>query len=147
MRTVAFRIGLIATVLLPAACAPRGDDAAALRQALDTIAAAFENRDLEPLDDFLAADFAADELDRRGALLLARRYLAMHRDLGVTLAGVTVEVLEDFDPPRATVRFKALLTGGERALPERAGWYDFETGWRRDGGDWRMIRAAWERQW
>jgi len=147
MRTLGFRIVFVAAALLPASCAPPGDDTAAIREVLDDLAEAFESRDLGPFDVTLAADFAAGDLDRRGALLLARRYLAMHRDIGVTLTDVAIEVLEDFEPPRATVRFKALLTGGESALPERAGWYEFETGWRRDGGAWRIIRAAWERQW
>ena len=46
---------------------------------------------------------------------------------------------------RATVRFSAVVTGGSgRFLPERAQAWEVTSGWRDEGGDWRLYYAQWK---
>ena len=40
---------------------------------------------------------------------------------------------------------RVMLTGGSGWLPERGSVYRVETGWRRDGDDWLLTSARWER--
>ena len=47
---------------------------------------------------------------------------------------------------RATVTFTAALSGGEGLLPDRVQVYDVDTGWRLDGGEWKLISAKWKPQ-
>ena len=133
---------LLAACTLLAACRATPPEEA-LRSAVAQLEAGMEARDADALGDVLADDFAGpDGMDRRAALRMARLTFLRQRDVGVALGPLEVTLLED----HATVRFTAALTGGSGGwLPDSGSLYRVETGWRREGGDWLMTSARWER--
>lgn len=127
-------------------CSAPAADETQIRERLDSMVTALEERDMEIFIQSFSADFAAEGMDRRALRWFALRQSQQHDAINVQLAQINVEVLDQFDPPRAKVSFQALMTGGDW-LPRDAGWYRVESGWRKDGGEnWRMINASWEKQ-
>lgn len=103
--------------------------------------AAAEARDSSALVDRFSEDFIGpDGMDRDQF----RRYLAViwlrNREVGVNLGPLAVELIGE----RATVEFTAAATGGEGWMPDRAQVYRVHTGWRVEGGKWRLLSARWE---
>jgi hypothetical protein len=47
-------------------------------------------------------------------------------------------------PDSADADFRALVTGGPGWIPERGQVYDFSTRWRKEDGDWLLLRADWK---
>lgn len=129
--------------LLLAACS-RTPPEQALRETMQPLQLAMEQRDASQVEDFLADDFVGPGgMDRDGARRLAALTFLRHRDVGVTLGPLDVSVLQE----HATVRFTAALTGGSgRVLPDAARLYQVETGWRLEDGDWRLTSARWTPQ-
>ncbi|GAB3351280.1 nuclear transport factor 2 family protein [Lysobacter tyrosinilyticus] len=112
-----------------------------LRAAVAGLQSAIEKHDGSAVQDLLADDFIGPEgLDRDGARRLAQVMFLRYRDVGVTLGPLEVEVRQQ----HASVRFTAALTGGSGTLPESGQVYDVETGWRMEGGDWRLVNASWK---
>ncbi len=130
----------VCMALLLAACA-RTPPEQALREAVAELQAAMESRDAAAVQDSLADDFIGpDGLDRAGARRMAALHLMRHDRIGVTPGPLDI-VLQD---THARVRFTAILTGGStRLLPETGNIYEVETGWRMEGGRWRMTSATW----
>ncbi|MDY0020938.1 nuclear transport factor 2 family protein [Arenimonas caeni] len=130
---------LLAGLAVVTGCA-RTPPEQALRETIASMQAAAEARDTEALVGHLADDFGGPEGMDRDRF---RRYLALiwlrNRDVGVTLGPLDVELMGD----RARVRFTAAARGGEGLLPDRAEVYQVETGWRLEGGDWKLISADW----
>lgn len=114
-----------------------------LREAMGSLQAAIEQRDAAALAVHLAEDFVGpDGLDRDGARRMALVMLRRHRSVGMTLGPPDIELNDG----HATVRFTAVLTGGPGGLPETAGVQDVSTGWRDEGGQWRLTSAQWTRR-
>lgn len=136
-----FACFVVACALLGGCSAPPPEEA--LRAAVSELEAAIESRDAGALEDVLADDFAGpDGMDRAAAERLGRVTFLRQRDVGVALGPLDVALLDD----HATVRFTAALTGGSGGwIPESGSVYRVETGWRRDGDDWLLTSARWER--
>ena len=114
-----------------------------LREAMAGMQAAVEQRDAAALADHLAEDFVGPEgMDRDGARRMAMVMLRRHRSVGVTLGPPDIELQDG----HATVRFSAVLTGSSGVLPESARVQEVTTGWRDEGGAWRLTSADWERR-
>lgn len=113
----------------------------ALRETLGRVQAAIEARDAGAVADALAEDFIGPGgLDRDGARRMAALHFMRHREVGVVLGPLDIELQED----HARVLFDAMLTGGQgRPLPDRVGGWEVDTGWRLVDGEWRMISADW----
>lgn len=113
----------------------------ALRATLAEVQEGIEARDAGALRRHLADDFIGPGgMDRDQARRTAALYMMQHRSVGLTFGPLDVELQE----PHATVRFRAALTGGSgRLLPDRANFYQVETGWRMEGGDWKITSATW----
>lgn len=90
----------------------------------------------------VAEDFAGPEadFDRRRLALLLRAYLQRYRVIRADLGPIDIALQGE----RATARFLAVLRAGEGVLPEEAGAWRVETGWRRDGREWKLIAARWD---
>lgn len=133
-------VGFSTVLLLSAACS-RDDPELALRQTLADMQAALEEHDAAALQQHLADDFIGnDGLDRRGARQMAAAYLLRHRDIGISVGPLQVEMADT----HAVVSFTAMLRGGSgRLLPDAARVYDVETGWRLVDGDWKLASARW----
>ena len=111
----------------------------------DTIAAmqkAGEEHRVSDLMDSVADDFVGQEgMDQKQL----RQYLTVislqNRQVGTTLGPLTIAVTGD----RARVAFTLAASGGAGGwMPDRAQVYEVETGWRLEGGDWKLISASWK---
>lgn len=133
---------LIALLLLPGCARP--PDEQRIRDAIDAMQAALSERVPKAFMRHIADDFTGDQggLDRAGIANLLRLQMLRHAQIGALIGPVDIEVEGD----RATARFPMTLTGGSGSLlPDSAGQYRLETGWRRAGGDWLCYHAQWER--
>ena len=140
VRLLASACLLLAATLVLSACRHTPPEQA-LRETIAQMQAAGEARDMDALFEPIADDFAgAQGMDRNEF----RRYMTLmamrQKSVGVTLGPVEVKLYGD----RATAKFTAAITGGPGFLPSQAQVYDIDTGWRLDGGDWRLISARWQ---
>ncbi|MFP7721549.1 YybH family protein [Lysobacter sp. A3-1-A15] len=132
---------LACAVMLGACSSPPPEQR--LRDAMGGVQQAIEKRDAAGLSAHLADDFVGpDGMDRDGARRLALVLFRRHRNVGMTLGPPDIQVQGD----HATVTFTAVLTGGAGALPESARVQHVTTGWREDGGEWRLTSAHWDRR-
>ena len=131
-------VGLLMLVLIGCSRTPPEQR---LRETVEVLHGAIEQRDATGLNDVLAEDFIGpDSLDRDGARRMAQLMFLRHRDIGVSLGPVTVQL----QPDHASARFSAALSGGSgQLLPDAAQLYEVETGWREEGGEWRLTSARW----
>lgn len=131
--------GMISLIL--AACAKTPPEQA-LRDAVAGLQAAVEARDASTMQSFLAEDFIGpDGLDRDGARRMATLYLMRHDSIGATVGPLAVQLQEN----HARVDFTVALTGGSgRLMPESGQVYAVRSGWRIEGGDWKMTSVSWE---
>ena len=114
-----------------------------LREAVAAMQSAIEARDVPAVRELLADDFIGPGgMDRRAAARLAQVTFMRHQDIGVSVVGPLDLTISD---DRASVRFDAALTGGSGGLlPDRARIQSVETGWRLEGGEWRLVSATWK---
>lgn len=125
-----------------AACGPRGDDETRIRRTLDEMTEAIEQGDVGAFMAPVADDFVGGDgrLDRRGLGLLVRRERLAREAVRVQRFDTEVELVGE---TRAVATFRALATGGSGLLPDEGRLWRVETGWRLDGGGWRLISADW----
>ena len=132
---------LIAGFFLAGAGCARDPPEAALRATIAAMQQAAESRDAAALLESVSEEFAGPEGMDRDQF---RRYLAVawlrDREVGVRLGPLGVELIGD----RARVEFTAATTGGEGWMPDRAQVHQVSTGWRLEGGEWKLISATWE---
>ncbi|MDQ3288570.1 MAG: nuclear transport factor 2 family protein [Pseudomonadota bacterium] len=112
-----------------------------LREAVGELQLAVEGRDAGAIEDRLASDFIGPgALDRAGARRIAQAMFLRHRDVGVVLGPLEVQIQQE----HATVEFTAALTGGRGGLlPESGRIYDVRTGWRLRDNEWQLTSAEW----
>lgn len=135
---------LIGVAALLVACGPRSDDETQLRQAVQEMRDALDQRDRRGFMRHVAADFTAgtQDMDRDGLDRFLRMQMLAHQDIKHVMGPLSTEITGD----RATIRFPLTLAGGsQRLLPERAGQYVMTSGWRRVDGHWKCYHAQWER--
>lgn len=131
---------LLALIAALAACAKTPPEEK-LRATVAGLQAAIERHDVPAVGDTLAEDFIGpDGLDRDDAHRMAQAMFFRYRDVGVILGPMAI----DLQTQHATVRFTAALTGGAGTLPDSGQVYDVETGWRLEGGEWRLVNARWK---
>jgi len=148
MASDARRIGWVfcLALILPA-CGPQLDDEARIEQALVTMTEALEQGDISDFMAPVADDFVAvnGRLDRRALGLLVRRERLAREAIRIQRLDTRIEIFVNDDKnPRAVATFRALATGGTGLLPDEGRFWRVETGWRRDGSDWRLISAEWQ---
>ncbi|AWV07247.1 nuclear transport factor 2 family protein [Marilutibacter maris] len=139
--TVAWSGLLLVCLLVLSGCA-REDPETALRSNLDTLQQALETRDAGALGDTLSAEFIGpDGMDAKAAERMAKGMFLRYRNVGVTVGPVSVGMGDG----HATVGFDAVLSGGQgRILPDAARVYSVQSGWRLEGGEWRLTSIRWE---
>jgi ketosteroid isomerase-like protein len=121
----------------------RVDPEARLRAEIASMQQAVQSRQPGEVMDRVTADFSGNGgMDREALHNLLRVQFLANADVGATIGPLEVALQGD----HATVRFSALLTGGSgRWLPDQAGAYQVTTGWRLDGGSWKLYTAQWSR--
>ena len=114
----------------------------AVRAQIDVLQQAIDARDASAVEDLLADDFVGNHgMDRRAAKQLAVGVFLRYRDVGARLGPVAVDLHGE---DAATARFDAVATGGSGGLlPDNGQVYRVETGWRRVGGEWKLVNASW----
>ncbi len=103
-------LGLAFLLSFAVACSPKGDP---VRQTLDRIVAAAEDRNAEAVLDEVAPDYRDDAGGDRGELLATvKRYCLAYESLSVRLSSIAVEPGTD----SAVASFVADLAGKPRAV-------------------------------
>ena len=112
-----------------------------LREQLSSMQQALEQRRAGDFMDGVAADFGGNEgMDRAALQQAVRAQVLVNSSIGLTLGPAQVEPQGD----RATVRFSAVASGGSgRLLPDRVQAWEVVSGWREEGGEWRLYYAEW----
>lgn len=139
------RLGLILTAVTLAAvtgCA-RPAPEEALRTEVAGVQASIQQRDAAALGRHLSGDFVGPGgINRDQAPRLSALQMMRHQSVAVTFGPLEIELRE----PHATVRFRAVVAGGSgRWVPDMAGVYRVETGWRMEDGAWKITSARWTR--
>lgn len=144
MDPLTHRVGVIAIALgavaALSACS-RSDPEQQLRSTIAAMAQAIEQHRVSDALEPLAEDFTRDS----GAFGKqdARRVLAgaMLRNEKIQLSATVTEVRVDGE--RAFAKVRVIATGGAGLLPERGQTWEFDTAWRREGGQWKVFNAEW----
>ena len=140
-RAIAGLILALGLVLLSGCAVDQGDEQA-IKQKLEQLEEAVEDKDASSLAGFMAEDFSGPSgMDRERAEAFARVMMARHTELGVTWDLKSLDIQGD----RATVELTAMLTG--RALVPgfdgRGRLMNVQMGWRRTNGEWWLVHANW----
>lgn len=129
----------ICWLFLLAGCSKTPDEQQ-IRNAIDEIESAVQNRQTGPVLEHLADNFRGPhDMDTRQVRQLMAVHYLRNQNINVVLAGMQVEI----SGINARVSFNAAVTGGAGMLPERLRYYDIDTQWRKLDGDWLIIRADW----
>lgn len=96
-----------------------------------------------PFMDYVAEDFAGQggSLNREQLRALMIMQLNRYQRLQGQLFPIRVQ---ETGADTATASFRALVSGGPNWIPESGQLFEFETAWRREDGEWRVIRAEWD---
>lgn len=144
MRVLAAFMSVGLVCLGMAGCGSSEPDEVRINNAIEAMARAVEQGESEPFLARVAEDFTGDggSWDRRRV----RQYILAQtlqggRQPDIDLDDINIELLGD----RARATVEARISNADRWLPRRGARYHFDTGWRVDGGEWRIIRADWER--
>lgn len=132
--------GLFAVLVL-AGCA-RDPSEQALRDTIEALETAGEERQVGDFMDHVAEDFAGNsaEYDRPGLERLLRMVALRHQSINAVKSGMEVELHGD----RALVRMRILVTGGGGMIPDSGQLFDTESGWRFVDGQWQLGSASWK---
>ena len=119
-----------------------GDDpTAALKREIGAMEGAVEARKPNEFLERVSEDFTGNDgqVDKRVLHGMLVSQLIGDQNVTVTLGPLDVRM---HDADHATVKVSALLLGG-RWLPERGQTLQIESGWKREGGEWRCYVAKW----
>lgn len=132
--------GIALLCMLGVACSRTPDDEA-IRAAIATGAAAMEAHRGKDVLDLVSNDFIGnDGIDRAELGNLLRAQALGANTIGVRIGSVAVDLQGD----RATARFDADVSDSSgRWIADRATTLHVETGWRREGRQWRCYNARW----
>jgi len=91
----------------------------------------------------LTEDFDGDagQLDKKALANLVRVYALRGQAIHVLMGPATIEPRGD----RMVATFTVTLTAGAGMLPDNAGAYQVETGWRKEDRAWRCFTATWKK--
>ena len=118
-------------------------DEKALRATIDAMQSAAEARDAGAFMEHVASDYSsAREPNNR---IFLERYLRMmmlqQQSIGVTRTRTEITLYSG----RATARVAFIVTGTNGSLfPERIDGVTADTGWRIEGGEWKLLSADWQ---
>lgn len=133
----------VLSTLCVTACS-RMPDTEAIRATIVAIGTAAENHRGADLMAHVSDDFSGNDGETDHAQLekMLRAQLFAARSLDVHLGSISVEMLGD----RAVARFDVTVTDTSgRWFENRETTLRFDTGWRRERGEWRCYNAHWQR--
>jgi len=120
-----------------------------VKQVVIAVQKAAEEKKIKAIQEHLSRSYRDPQgHDYDGIKGLLAFYFFRHRTVAVYISGLETSV----NGPEATARFQALLTAkgidGEEAgilLPDALGAYRFDVSFRKEGKDWKVISATWQR--
>jgi hypothetical protein len=135
---------LLAVLIMGIAGCHRTPDEALIRRAIDKAAQGVQQVDASAVTGPLTDDFDGNdgEMSRKDIGNLLRVASLRGETLHAVLGPVDVQPRGD----RYVANFTVTLTSGGKLFPSQLGVYDVETGWKRDGHDWRCYQATWKQQ-
>ncbi|MCL4808429.1 MAG: nuclear transport factor 2 family protein [Thermoanaerobaculia bacterium] len=136
---------LVAILLVPLlACRKEADP---VRAAIDSLAAAADDRDADAAGEVLAAAYTdAEHADRAAALQTIRRYFAAYERISTSFSDVQI----DRKPDLARATFTATFDGAPRkigsldAMLPRSAKVRFEMNLVPEEGRWKVAWAGWQ---
>lgn len=133
-------VGIALLCLLGVACSRTPDDEA-IRAAISTGAARMEAHRGKDVLELVSDDFIGnDGVDRAELGNMLRVQALGANTIGVRIGSIEVELHGD----RAIARFDASVSDSSgRWIADRATTLHLETGWRRQGREWRCYNAKW----
>lgn len=140
--TIFFKGLLLAVVLGMGACSSPPTDEVAVRERLEDLAEAVEDRSASGIAGFLAEDFTGPSgMNRELAEAYAHTMLSRYSELGVTWTVNSLEIQQD----RARVQLNAVLTGKAMVpgFEGRGRLMAIDLGWRKTGSEWLLVNAQW----
>jgi len=140
IRAIAIGCALALAFAFVAGCG-RSDPEREIRATIARMAESVERRDPAVFLDAVAEDFSREsgafgKQDAKRTLLAA--YL---RNEKINVSAMVTEVRVEGD--RALAKVRVIATGGAGLLPERGQTWDFDSAWRREGGQWKVFNAEW----
>lgn len=133
---------VISAALLLAGC-DRAPDKEQIEQNLTAMQEAVENKDFSAIKNYLHAGFKAN--DRLGAAEVKRllqMYSLRHQNINVTVLATETEMNSTY-PNRAQTTASVVVTGSSGLLPSDGSVRAVRIEWKKQSGDWRVIRAEW----
>ena len=122
----------------------RAPDEVRIRQSIEAARSAAAESDAGALSGVLTEDF-----DGNGGAMATKdlaNLLRLARFRGETVHAVLGPVEVDPRGDRYVARFTVTLGSGGKLFPAELGMFKVETGWRREGREWRCFTASWEQQ-
>lgn len=113
----------------------------AIRREISAMQVAIEKREPAGFLKYVTEDFQGQggQVDRNTLRGVLAAQLMGHDRVAVTLGVPDVAVHGD----RATVKVSALVVGGQW-LPEHGQTLEIESGWAREGNEWKCYAATWK---
>lgn len=132
---------VVSALVLMGCSSPQGTEAQ-VRNQLEKLAHAVEDRDAGDVYDLLAEDFSGPSgMDRDRARAYASVMMRRYSDMTVVWTVDEMDIIGD----RARVRVSVVLTGkaSVRGFGGRGRLMDVEMGWRYTDGEWLLVSARW----
>lgn len=125
---------------------PQGPEQA-IRDRIETMETGLAERSPGDVLDALSSNFLGGksgsvDMDREAAKKMLAVYFLRYHRVGVVVSQVQVDI-DPYEPQLASASAKVVLTGGERFIPNAAGFYQVQTQWRDFDGEWKITRMEW----
>lgn len=143
MRKLVFPMFFALLALCLAGCR-RAPDEVRIREAIEAARTAATQVDAGGLIGVLSEDF-----DGNGGAMSRKdlgNLLRLARFRGETVHAVIGPIEMESRGDRYVARFTVTLSSGGKLFPAELGMFNVETGWRREGREWRCYTATWERR-
>ncbi len=128
-------------LLLLTACSTAVDEEKRLRQAMEQLVLALEQRDQTAVIKKLASDVRAQRGMRLAGLnRLMQLYFRQNTSIRIFVSGVHIKMMSR----SADVSAKVLLTGSGGFLPERGRRYEVQMRWQKQNSEWKLARVKWK---
>ena len=118
------------------------DEKTRLRQALDDVVSAVENRSVRKVNQHLTADFKTAS---HSEIKNIQSFMQLHFRSNTVILIFTSDHQLAIEKEQGQISFNALVTGSSHWLPERGRHFFVKTAWKKSGGDWKLNRLDWEK--